>query len=276
MKKSWLVLILAPCLTFAAYPIYDDENENYEPEEKVQQRYRIRESKTAYEQKIQEKPQISESEAVHVQRYAPTAIEQAAVPEENANIEESVAYDKQVQSEEMIAVPQKNIKKEEPSKGYVEQKRIPRSSKAKSSSLKSKQSAALSKRAPVKKNGVVQKSGSTQSRAQHSRQNPNRPRVTHRNDLQNRASQSQIEADAQPDVRMDSHESNSVQANRSPNIRGNQSSRPASKKSAYAQKNSKIGSQHKSKEKVNRRSAKAYRDYSPAKSHHPGKRPASE
>ncbi|MBS0604092.1 MAG: hypothetical protein JSS60_03530 [Verrucomicrobia bacterium] len=273
MKKSWLAILLAPCLTFAAYPIYENDFADQDVAESqhsdvlqygMAQNMAIEEEAVAYEDEAQEEEVLAiPQEPVRMRESASRSIQQKRMQRTS----KETAYEDDAQDEEMVAAPQEPVRKKESSSPSVHQKRLQRSPKAIAPSAQRKQAAAASKRSPVKKNSSAQGNASPRSKVQESRQNSNRPRVTHRDQAQSR-SQNQIEADAQPDAGSVYEEQEHMQ---SPKVR-NQAAAP--RKSALSQRSDKMVNRQSARSKNSSKGMK-YQERS-AKSHHPGHRPLAE
>jgi hypothetical protein len=192
MKKTWFALLLTQCLIVAAYPIYENELDEYEDE-----------------LSIQEEQFVNESEAVHVKLHVFVVVEEPAARENEDQGEVSVVHEEDAWEEEVRAAAQKPVQREVPYNRSLQRKRMQRAYEAtvqeeeasniRAASAQRKQSIAVSKRVPMKKNSSAKGNGASRSQVQKSRQNSDRPRVTQRKQGERRMEKDQIEADAQPE-----------------------------------------------------------------------------
>lgn len=194
MKKSWLALILMPCLSFAAYPIYENEfsesaiagNEvvqyglaeefdsvaddaiSYENEE-------VQDEAVAFEQ---DEVILEESEAVYEQpvRKAPQRLNaQRKAARSKAQKREAIVYE-----EEMVEDFNEEYV-EEPVAPVYQQKRV----------QKSKGAISQKKQTPAKKR-LATKNNQKRVATQKQRQNSNRPKVIYRSEIQEQEMESTI------------------------------------------------------------------------------------
>lgn len=247
MKKIWLALLLTPCLTFAAYPIYEDEHEKNDSRLSAEDEQIIEDYKALQKRR----------QALRIKQYA-------VALEEEVQKEEAMAQENAVQKKGEIALEQETAQAD----GSSER------SAATPPSEQHKQAAAADKSASGKK------SPTARSKVQRSRQNPNRPRVTQRKQGESHAAQGSIEAVAPPESESYEQKTNEHADNRDQSDAKKNSSIDSQKKSSYKEQSNKSASRRKEGNRTPRQSKRAYSGRAKyqekkIKSHHPGKRAAA-
>ena len=117
MKKSWLALILAPCFTYAAYPIYEGKYEERK-DVQLQEEPLVKAADVdapSKDQEVVKEFSVTDAlndfeEAMVLKKEA--LQEEAPIVEQECTSKEAVALEPESVSEEVVAIEQESVNEE--------------------------------------------------------------------------------------------------------------------------------------------------------------------